>query len=173
MTAQEDGMHANTPMALVGAGYGSLDRALADFTTVWGRRGDGDFHHTSVAVLAKDRNGQLQVERSNSTAKHLQWGGALLGAALCLLVPSAGIAMLAGVGLSGAGAMIDHFQQHAGPEKVAQLANRLDGGAAGVVVVTVNRRGRAVSPLLRNAIATSSVDMVWGDLEEELALDFA
>lgn len=166
-------MKANAPIALLGGGYSTVDGAVRDFTSVWAARHGGGFHHTSVAVLTKDREGNLQVERSNNTAKHLEWGGALLGAALFLLAPRAGIGVFATVGVSGAGAMIAHFRQQASPEDLAELATVLDAGAAGLVVVELNRGGRDMTPLLENAERTTSVDMVWGDLEEELSHDFA
>ncbi len=166
-------MDVNAPIALVGASYSSRDPALHDFTSVWAARHDGNFHHTSVAVLTKDCDGRLHVERHNSTAKHLEWGGALLGAALVMLAPAAGIAILAGVGLSGAGAMVGHFRQHTDPEDLAAIASVLEAGASARVVVVVNRRGRLLTPLLSHAVGRASVDMPWGDLDEELSADFA
>jgi uncharacterized membrane protein len=165
-------MNVNAPIALVGASYITLDGAVRDFTSVWGARHDGSFHHTSVAVLTKDGDGNLHVERSNSTAKHLEWGGALLGAALFVLAPTVGIKVLTGIGVSGAGAMVGHFHQHAAQEDIAEIASLLELGAAGLAVVALNRQGRAVTPLLTNANGRSSVDMPWGDLEEELSRDF-
>ena len=96
-------------------------------------------------------------------------GGALLGAALVMLAPAAGIAVLAGVGSSGAGAMIGHFRQHADPEDLAAIASVLEAGASALVVVMVNCRGQ----LLSHAVGRASIDMPWGDLEEELSADFA
>jgi hypothetical protein len=165
-------MDVNAPIALVGASYSSRDPALHDFTSVWAARHDGDFHHTSVAVLTKDCEGRLDVERHNSTAKHLEWGGALLGAALVLLAPAAGIKFLAGVGLSGAGAMVGHFRQHADPEDLVAIRNVLEVGASALVVVDVNRQGQVMRPLLSHADGRASVDMPWGDLEDELSADF-
>jgi hypothetical protein len=78
----------------VGASHSTLDRAVHDFNAVWSARQDGEFHYTSVAVLTKDSGGKLHVERNNSTAKHLEWGGALLGAARFVLAPAAGIELL-------------------------------------------------------------------------------
>jgi hypothetical protein len=49
----------------------------------------------------------------------------------------------------------------------------LEAGGCSLVVVVVNRRGDAIATLLRHAAETSSVDLVWGDLEEELSRDFA
>src|SRR5687768_3885206 len=166
-------MDVNAPIALVGASYSTRDRAVHDFASVWAARNDGDFHHTSVALLTKDCEGRLHVERHNSTAKHLEWGGALLGAALVVLAPAAGIELLAGVGLSGAGAMVGHFRHHADPEDLAAIASRLEVGTSALVVVVVNRRGQLITPLLAQADGRAAVDMPWGDLEEELSADFA
>jgi hypothetical protein len=166
-------MDAKAPIALIGASYRDRDSAVHDFTSVWAARHDGDFHHTSVAVLTKDCDGRLYVERHNSTAKHLEWGGALLGAALVVLAPAAGVEMLATVGWSGAGAMVGHFRQHADPDGLTVIASALEVGASALVVVVVNRRGQVMTPLLRHADGRAFVDMPWGDLEEELAADFA
>ena len=166
-------MNVNAPIALVGASYSTLDQAVLDYQSVWGARHDGDFHHTSVAVLTHDSAGKSHLERNNSTAKHLEWGGALLGAALFVLAPTAGIEMLPRVGLSGAGALVDHFRQHADPDDLAAIASLLEVGASGLVVVLVNRRSQAITSWLTDADGRWSVDMPWGDLEEELATDFA
>jgi hypothetical protein len=166
-------MDINAPIGLLAAGYSSVGDAEQDFAAVWAARNGGGFHHTSVAVLTKDDEGNLQVERSNNTAKHIEWGGAPLGAALFLLAPSAGVSLLTTVGMSGAGAMIDHFRQQAPAEDLAELATVLGAGAAGLLVVVLNRGSGAMTPLLENAERCSSVDMVWADLEEELSQDFA
>jgi hypothetical protein len=166
-------MDANAPIALISAGYRTVEGAVQDFTSVWAARSVGGFHHTSVALLVKDDDANLQVVRSNNTAKHLEWGGAPLGAALFLVAPPAGLAVFATVGVSGAGAMIDHFRHDASPSDLAELATVLQAGAAGLVVVVLNRCSGAMAPLLQNAERCASIDLVWGDLEEELSQDFA
>jgi hypothetical protein len=166
-------MRPNAPISLVIARYSTCERAVQDFTTVWRRRYDGDFHHTSVAVLARDSDGELRVERYNSTAKHLLWGGALLGGALCVLAPATGVGVLAELGPTGAGVIIDHVRHTADPGELAGTADLLDGSTWALVVVVVNRNGAAVAPLLAGADRRSSVDMPWGDLEEELCQDVA
>jgi hypothetical protein len=166
-------MNANAPISLLTAGYRTRDAAFQDFTTVWSARQDGEFHHTALAVLAKDAGGSLRVERANSTAKHLVWGGALLGGALFVLAPATGVGMLATVGLSGAGAIIGHIRRNTDPADLAGAADLLTNGDRGLVAVVVNRRADVVTPLLAHAAARSSVDMVWGDLEEELCQYFA
>jgi hypothetical protein len=166
-------MKIDAPIAVVAARYGSLDLAVADFDAVWGARHDGDFHHTAIAVLDRDSAGALHVERRNNTARHLQWGGALLGAPLFLLAPDTGAEVLAAVGLSGAGAIACHVRLNVSPVELASTAHLVNAGAYGLVVVVVNRRSEAVTPVLTHADQTASVGLVWGDLEDKLSRDFA
>src|SRR5205085_4533199 len=91
-------MNVNAPISLVVAAYRDLDAAAADFTTVWSARADGSFHHTSIALLNRDVDDTLQVELSDSTAKYLHWGGALMGGPVFLLAPSTGAKLLSAGG---------------------------------------------------------------------------
>jgi len=166
-------MNPSAPISLVTAGYGSRDAALRDFEAVWGTRREGDFHHTAVALLSTDPSGTLRVERSSSTAEHLLWGGALLGGAVFVLAPAAGAEMLATAGLSGVGAIVYHLRRNTDPAELAEAARLLDEGTCGLAVVVVNRRGAVLTPLLAHAERSGSVDLLWGELEEELGRDFA
>lgn len=69
--------------------------------------------------------------------------------------------------------MVGHFREHTDPADLAAIAGLLEVGTSALVVVVVNRRGQLVTPLLSSADARASVDMPWGDLEEELTADFA
>ncbi|NYJ07378.1 hypothetical protein [Petropleomorpha daqingensis] len=164
-------MNANAPISVVVAGYGARQRAVEDLESVWEARHTGPFHHTAVALMRRTVVDEIDVERSHSTAQHLLWGGALLGGALFVLVPAAGVRMFADVGLDGAGALVYHFRRHADPDGLAAGARLLSEEPHGLVVVTVNRFGEAVAPLLRRAERCTWVDLPWGDLEEELSRD--
>jgi hypothetical protein len=164
-------MTPDAPFSLVAAGYRTRAAALQDSGTVWGNRFEGDFHHTSVAVLGRELGRELRVERYNSTAKHLAWGGALLGGALVVVAPPTGVELLAAVGVTGAGAIIDHLHHHGDARELTGIADLLDESAWCLVAVVVNRRGAVMTPLLAHADRRSSVDLPWGDLEEELCSD--
>jgi hypothetical protein len=166
-------MKPDAPLSLVAAGYSTRGSALQDFTALWGSRFDGDFHHTSIALLGRDTRRELRVERHNSTAKHLVWGGALLGGALVVVAPTTGVGMLAAVGMTGAGAIIDHLRHHGDARELCAIADLLDESDWGVVAVLVNRCGEVMTPLLARADRRRSMDMPWGDLEEELCHDFS
>ncbi|CCH88237.1 protein of unknown function [Modestobacter italicus] len=164
-------MDANAPISLVVAAYPDLDDAGRDSAAVWAAREEGDFHHTSVALLDRDRGDDLQVAQTDSTAKHLVWGGALMGGAVFVLDPPTGAKLLTRTGLTGAGAIVAHVQRNARPSALADAAALLAASPTSLVVVAVNRRAAAVTALLGRAAMTATVDLVWGDLEEELCRD--
>lgn len=66
-------MKADTPITLAAAKYPDRQLADEDFDRVWSVRGHGEFDHTAVAVLTKDANGKLDIDRHDSTTKHLAW----------------------------------------------------------------------------------------------------
>jgi hypothetical protein len=162
-------MDVNAPISLVVARYDDPDEATRDFKVVWSARADGAFHHTSVAVLARDPHDDLAVDLSDSTAKYLVWGGALMSAGLFVLAPTVGVRMLTANGLSGAGAIISHLRMNADQGALTACADLLERSRVALVVVAVNRRGDDTVALLERASETSSVDLLWGDLEEELS----
>jgi uncharacterized membrane protein len=167
-------MDGNTPVTLAAARYSDRDAAVDDFNTVWDARGDGEFDHMAVAVLTKDASGSLQVERHDSTAKHLAWGGAILGAALVVVAPPVGASVLASAGaVGGAGALVGHFHHNIPKKDVEAAGELLESGQSGLIVVAVNRRGEDIEPLLKNAEKTQVTNTTWGDLDAEIAKEIA
>ena len=167
-------MDGNTPITLAAGKYSNRDAAVEDFKAVWDARGDGEFDHTAVAVLTKDSSGKLQVERQDSTAKHLAWGGALAGAAVAVVAPVAGASMLATAGVaSGAGALVGHFHHNIPKKDVEAIGDLLESGQSGLVVVAVNKQGTDIEPLLKNAEKTVVTNTTWGDLDAEIEKEIA
>jgi uncharacterized membrane protein len=160
-------MDPNTPMVLAAASYPSRDDAVEAFKIVWGARHQGEFDHMDVAVLTKDADGDLQVERHDSTAKHFAWGGALIGAALVIVAPPVGIAAVAagGAALAGAGGIVGHFWNNISKEKLGEISELLHSGDSGLLIVAVNHKGTDITPLLENAENKTVIETKAGDLD--------
>jgi hypothetical protein len=165
-------MDVDAPISILVAGYGDIDHAVSDLTTVWAGRADGGFHHTAVALLGRDLDGDLQVVRSANTAEHLHWGGALLGGPVLVLAPAAGADLLRVGGRTGAGAIVGHVRRNAGPVALGRAAALVHAAQTCLVVVAVNRRAADMAGQLELASLVSTVDLPWGDLEAELSRDF-
>lgn len=155
-------MRPDTPITLAVAKYGSRDAAVTDFKTVLGAKHEGEFDHMSVAVLTKDADGKLEVERHDTTAKHLAW----VGAALVVVAPPVGVAAIAGG--AGVGALVGHFWHNIPKDKINEAAALLETGESGLVVVAVNRKSTDMKPLLSHAEQSTVVETEAGDLDSQL-----
>jgi hypothetical protein len=117
-------------------------------------------------VLTKDESGKLQVERHDTTAKHLAW----VGAALTVVAPVAAVGVVGG---AGAGALVGHFHHNIPKKDVEAIGDLLQSGQSGLIVVAVNKVGTDIEPLLSGADKTVVVQTVWGDLDAELESEIA
>jgi len=143
-------MDPNTPMTMAAAKYATRPEAVESFKTIWGARHQGEFDHMALAVITKNANGELQVERHDSTTKHLAWTGVAVGAALLVVCPPAGIAAVeAGAGAgAGIGAWVGHFWNTIPKEDIHEFGNLLESGESAIFVVTVNPKQTDIEPLL-------------------------
>jgi len=168
-------MDPETPITLAVAVYADREGAVEDYHAVRAAKTEGEYDHIALAVLTKRPDGSVQVERHDSTAKHLAWGGALVGGALLVLAPVAApvaIVTSAGVGggataagLAGAGGIAGHFWHNIPKAKVREMSDLLETGESGLIIVAVNKMGSDISPLLVHAEKTIVDDTTKADLE--------
>jgi uncharacterized membrane protein len=157
------------------ATYGDKDRAEQDFDVLWGAKHAGQLDHLAIAFVAKDEDGKLQIERHTTSAKHLAWGGGILGAALTVISAPLGVVFLgplaaASAAWAGVGGLVGHFWDNIPKDEVRKMSDVLESGDYGLVVVAVNPKGVDVDALLANARSKSvSVQQV----DTEGALDRA
>ncbi len=156
-------MDPTRPLVLAGARYASCHDAVHDYQIVWGARHGGAFDHMSIAVLAKDALGDLQVERHASWAKDLALGGAMLGAALLVVAPS--VAMAARGGLAGPGGIAAHLRHTIPKGTLEEVSQLLESGASSLLLVAIDRKGIEISPLFEQAEKAVVVETKTGDLD--------
>ena len=160
-------MDPSRPLVLAGARYASSHQAVRDYRIVWGARHGGAFDHMSIAVLTRNACGELQVERHDSAARDLALGGAVLRAALLVVAPTVGTAMVAagGGGLAGAGGIAAHLLHTISEEKLQEVRQLLGSGESGLLIVAIDRRGIEISPLLEQAEKAAVIETKTGDLD--------
>jgi len=165
---------SDQPVVLAVATYPTRAAAEQDFDAVWGAERESDLDHLAAAVLEKGADGQLELDRHDSTAKHLPWGGALLGGAITAVAAPLGIALLAPVVPSGAewagvGAIVGHFWHNVPKDDLRRMSNLLEGGQAALVVVAVGRPATDIDALL----ATATSKIVTRSMPADFETDFA
>src|SRR4249920_2079398 len=164
-------MNKETPITLAVATYGDRGTAVNDFDRVMDAKKGGSFDHVAVGVMTKGADGKVEIERHDSTAKHLAWGGALIGGALFVVAPPLAPAALglgggaSAAGLAGAGGIAGHFWHTIPKDTLREMSDTLEAGDSGLVVVAVNPRGSDLEGLLSGAQKVVIDATTKGDLE--------
>ena len=125
--------------------------------------------------MSKDDEGKLKIDRHNTTAKHLAWGGGILGAAATVISAPLGIMFLGPLAATvavwaGAGGLVGHFWHNIPKDEVRRMTDVLEAGEYGLVIVAVNPTGADIGALLANA---SSKSVSSQQLDTDGALDRA
>ena len=156
---------SNKPATVAVATYADKAHADLDYDAVRGAKSDGQLDHIAIAVVTKQADGGLKIDRHDSTAKHLAWGGGILGAAATVAFAPLGIVFLGPLVANtavyaGAGGLVGHFWKNLPKDDVRKLGDTLDAGQYGILIVALNPQGTDVGALLTNAQTKHVVDGV-------------
>ncbi len=165
---------SNKPTTVAVATYDDRASADLDYDVLRTVKSDGGLDHIAVAVVEKTADGTLKVDRHDSTAKHLAWGGGILGAVATVVAAPLGIVflgpLLANTAVyAGLGGLVGHFWRNIPKDEVRKMGELLEAGQYGLVIVAVNPQGTDVGAVLENATSKYVVDGVYdtdGALED-------
>ncbi len=152
-------MTSNEPITIAVATYNNRASAEQDHDAIRSAKHHGQLDHLAIAFVEKDDDDHLRIDRHDSTAKHLAWGGAVLGASLAVISAPLGVVFLGPLAAStavwaGVGGFVGHFHHNIPKDEVRKMSDVLETGQFGLVVVAVNPKGTNVEALLANAVAT-------------------
>jgi uncharacterized membrane protein len=167
---------SDKPSTIAVATYANKAYADLDYEAVRGVKSTGQLDHLAITVVEKGADGKLKADRHDSTAKHLAWGGGILGAALTVVAAPLGIVFLGPLAANtavyaGAGGLVGHFWHNIPKDQVRKMSDLLETGEFGLVIVAVNPQGTDVGALLGHSIDKVVVDGVV-DTEGELTKAF-
>ncbi|MGA9279393.1 MAG: hypothetical protein WBV89_20765 [Ilumatobacter sp.] len=166
---------SNKPSTVAVATYPNQASAELDYDAVRAVKSGGQLDHLAVAIVTKGADGKLDIDRHDSTAKHLAWGGGILGAAATVVFAPLGLVFLGPLVANtaiyaGAGGLVGHFWRNIPKDDVRRMGELLETGAYGVIVVAVNPQGTDVGALLVNA---DDKHVINGAYDTDGALDAA
>jgi hypothetical protein len=170
MRPQEDTM-AERPTVLAVATYPDKSAAEADFRALWGGHREGDIDHVAAAVLEKGKDGKLHLDRHDSTAKDVAWGGALVGSALAVVAAPLAIVPLSvvttqGVTWAGVFGIVGHFWHNIPKSQLLRMSELLESGQAALVIVAVDHTETDIAALLQNATESIVIETDGADIEQ-------
>ncbi len=147
---------AGTPTTVAVATYSDKASAEQDYHAIKGIKHEGELDHVAVSMVKKKSDGSLDIDRHDTSAKHLAWGGAALGGALTVIAAPLGIVFLGDLAVTsaayaGAGGLVGHFWKNIPKDVARQMGDLLEAGEFGLVIVAVNPKGADVGALLANA----------------------
>jgi uncharacterized membrane protein len=113
--------------------YPSQMAAEADYQVVKDLHAAGAVGSYDAAVVTKDSNGKVHVNKDEMATRHGAWGGAAVGALIGILFPPAIIASAAaGAAIGG---VSGHLWRGMSRADVKELGEVIDDGQAALVIV--------------------------------------
>ena len=113
--------------------YASEVDARTDYDVVKGLHSAGAVGTFDAAVVTKDDNGKVHVNKHETTTRHGAWGGAAAGALIGILFPPS----IIGTALVGAavGGVSGHLWKGMSRTDVKEFGEAIDAGEAALVIV--------------------------------------
>jgi uncharacterized membrane protein len=130
---------SNRAVFIYAATYADQADALADYDALL------DLHETrlvgtyDVALITKDADGKVHVQKHEKPTQHGAWGGVLVGALVGVLFPPAvvGVATVGGAAAIGGvvGGLGGHFSEGMSRGDAKELGDLLEAGQAALIVI--------------------------------------
>jgi uncharacterized membrane protein len=162
---------SDRPVFIYAATYADREAAYADY--------DGllELHHEKligtydVALVTKDGDGKVHVEKHEKPTQHGAWGGLAVGAVVGILFPPSiiGSAVVGGL-VGGIGA---HLKKGISRGDAKELGDLLEGGQAALVVIGESRVGEQLDKALTRAEKTVEKEVDTDSKEFKRDLDEA
>ena len=132
------------------ATYSSEDDAQADYEVVKELYAADAIGNFDAAVIRKDADGKVHVNKDETATRKGAWGGAAVGAVVGILFPPS-ILATAGVGAL-AGGLGGHFLKGLSRKDVKELGEQLDSGEVALLVVGDWQLDKAIDKAFSRAI---------------------
>jgi uncharacterized membrane protein len=143
---------SDRPLFIYAATYATVVDASADYEALI------ELHHAhlvgtyDVALITKDEQGKVHVQKHEKPTQHGAWTGIAVGALAGVLFPPSIIGSAAVGGL--AGGVIGHLARGMSRGDMKELGELVDTGQAALVIVGESRVGEQLDKALTRALQT-------------------
>jgi uncharacterized membrane protein len=159
---------SDKPVFIFAATYPDEEAARADYDTLLELHSAKLVGTYDVALVTKDEDGKVHVEKHEKPTQHGAWGGIAVGAAVGVLAAPAVVpaALLGGVigGLGG------HFKKGISRDDAKELGDLIEAGEATLLVIGESRLEEQLSKELTRAEKTieKEIDVDRKEFKKEL-----
>jgi uncharacterized membrane protein len=159
---------SDRPVFLYAATYGNRQDAFADYEALLELHAEKLVGTYDVALVTKDPDGKIHVEKHEKPTQHGAWGGIAVGALVGVLFPPSivGAAAVGGI-VGGVGG---HLRKGISRGDAKELGELLEGGEAALVVIGESRVEEQLEKALTHAIKAveKEIDADSAELKHEL-----
>lgn len=140
---------SDRPVFIYAATYANRDDALADYEGLLDLHAAKLVGTYDVAIISKDEDDKVHVEKHEKPTQHGAWGGIAVGALVGVLFPPSviGAAALGGV-VGGVGG---HLRKGMSRGDMEELGGLLDEGQAALIVIGESRVEEQLDEALQRA----------------------
>ena len=132
---------SDRPVFIYAATYASYDDCLADYELLLEAHAAKLVGTYDVALIRKDNEGKIHVEKHEKPTQHGAWGGIAVGALVGVLFAPLVLGAAAVGGL--AGGIGGHLKKGMSRDDATELGELLEDGQSALVVIGESRVGRA------------------------------
>jgi uncharacterized membrane protein len=148
---------SDRPVFVYAATYGDRADAFADYETLLDAHSAKLVGTYDVALITKDGDGKVHVEKHEKPTQHGAWGGVAVGALAGVLFPPSvlGAAVVGGL-VGGVGG---HLRKGMSRSDAKELGELLDAGEAALVVIGESRVEEQLDKALTRAEKSSEKEI--------------
>jgi len=148
---------SDKPVFIFAATYADSAAAEADYDTLLELHAAKLVGTYDVALVTKDADGKVHVEKHEKPTQHGAWGGIAVGAAVGVLAAPAVVpAALVGGLIGGLGG---HFKKGISRSDAKELGDMIDAGEATLLVIGESRLEEQLDKVLTRAEKTIEKEM--------------
>ncbi len=159
---------SDRPVFIYAATYADRADAFADYESLLDLHAAKLVGTYDVALITKDTDGEVHVEKHEKPTQHGAWGGIAVGALVGILFPPSVLGAAAVGGLVGG--VGGHLRSGVSRGDAKQLGELLEGGEAALVVIGESRLEEQLDKVLTRAEKTieKEIDVDRKEFKKEL-----
>ncbi|HTZ87706.1 MAG TPA: DUF1269 domain-containing protein [Solirubrobacteraceae bacterium] len=138
------------PMFFFAGVYDDVSDAEADYEAIKALHAGDMIGSYDSAIISKDEQGKVKVEKTEKPTQHGGWAGLAAGAAIAVAAPVA-MPVLVAAGGAGLGAWIGHLAHGMNRKDAKEIGEMLDAGTAALIVIGVDKDQERVEKTVAKA----------------------
>jgi uncharacterized membrane protein len=166
-TQSREGFAVSKPMFFFTGVYETIAQAEQDYDAIKALHDSDQLGSYDAAVLSKDRNGEINVNKDEKPVKHGGWIGLAAGAGAAILFPPLAVGIIgASAAGAGLGAWFGHLAHGMSRSDAKEMAHQLQPGQAALIVIGIDEDSAKVEQATGASLSHVTKHLEGSDFDE-------